>query len=324
MANNNVTKNENIVFSQITDPNFGRCVSITNGKIEIHVTLDIGPRIIHCACVGQENIFYQDTAKKTLGEKYDIYQKNDPEKGQIQDQIILYGGHRLWIAPEVVPRCYHPDNLPVTFLELENGARFTAAVEEHNQIQKIMTITMDSDAPRLKIVHCIRNVGQWDIRLAPWAITMLSPGGIAVMPMPDRSTGFLPNRNFTFWDYSELNDSRIYFGKNFMTLRQDESKENAFKMGYNNEAGWAAYFNKGQVFIKYFEPMVDGLYPDNGCCFETYTNGDMLEMETLGEMFELDPDEFVTLEEEWELYPADKPTNTQNEEQLREALSKFM
>ncbi|MCL2400465.1 MAG: DUF4380 domain-containing protein [Defluviitaleaceae bacterium] len=309
-----MAKNENITISQITDPNFGKCACITNGKIEVYVTLDFGPRVIHCACVGLENIFYQDIAKKTLGEKYDIY----------EDQIILYGGHRLWISPEVVPRCYHPDNQPVTFTEIENGARFTAAVEKHNQIQKIMTLTMDPDSSRVKPVHSIRNVGQWDIQLAPWAITMLSPGGIEVMPMPDRSTGFLPNRGFTFWDYTELNDSRLYLGKDFITLSQDASKQNAFKLGYNNEAGWAAYFNKGQIFIKYFEPTIDGIYPDNGCCFETYTNGDMLEMETLGEMYELQPDDFVTLEEEWELYPADKLTNAQDEIQLKAALDKFL
>lgn len=281
-----------VTTSPIVNPQFGNCISITNGQIELQVTLDFGPRVIHCSRVGMENMFFEDTKKAPLGEKYDIY----------EDQIILYGGHRLWISPEVVPRCYHPDNLTVTVTDVENGARFTAAPEKHNQIQKSMAITLDPDAPRVKVVHSIRNVGLWDIQLAPWAITMLAPGGVEIMPMPNMATDLLPNRNFTFWDYSELNDSRMYFGKEYMVLTQDISKENPFKLGYNNEGGWAAYFNKGQVFLKYFEPVLGGFYPDNGCCFESYTNGSMIEMETLGEMVELEPDDLITLEEEWELY----------------------
>jgi hypothetical protein len=153
---------------------------------------------------------------------------------------------------------------------------------------------------------------------------MLAPGGVEIMPMHNRETALLPNRNFTFWDYSELDDPRVHFGKEFITLRQDTSKENPFKLGYNNEAGWAAYFNRGQVFLKYFEPILDGVYPDNGCCFESYTNGRMIEMESLGEMFELEPDDFVTLEEEWELYEAAPPSDITDEAVLKASVEKWI
>jgi len=298
----------------MTDPTFGKCISISNSLVEVRVTVDFGPRIIHCSCAGMDNMFFEDTTKAVLGDKYK----------EFEDQLILYGGHRLWISPEVVPRCYHPDNEPVTFMEIEKGVRFTAAVEKHNQIEKCLTVTLEDDAPRIKVMHSVRNVGMWDIQLAPWAITMLAAGGTEIMPMPNRTTELLPNRNFTFWDYSELNDSRIYFGKDYMSLVQDASKENPFKLGYNNEAGWAAYFNKGQVFLKYFEPTVDGFYPDNGCSFETYTNGKMLEMETLGEMIELEPDDFVTHQEEWELYAAEKPASVRDEAVLKAAVANWI
>ena len=303
-----------VVCSPFVDPHFGKCVRISNGLVELRVTVDFGPRVIYCACAGMENMFWEDAAKTTLGEYYDFF----------DSQHILYGGHRLWIAPEIVPRCYHLDNLPVSVSYIEGGARFIAAVEKHNQIQKSISISLTPDAPLVKVVHCIRNVGMWDIQLAPWAITMLAPGGTEVMPMPDRTSDLLPNRNFTFWEYSELNDNRIYFGKDYLTLIQDPEKENAFKLGYNNENGWAAYFNRGQVFLKYFEPVIGGFYPDNGCCFETYTNGSFLEMESLGEIAELEPDDFITYEEEWELYKAEKPASPKDEVQLKAALKKWV
>lgn len=301
-------------IANITDPTWGNCISISNGLVELRATLDFGPRIIHCSVEGMENMFFEDLTKTPLGDKYDIF----------NDHLVLYGGHRLWISPEVVPRCYHPDNVPVTAEEIENGVRLSGAIEKHNQIQKIITVTLDPDSPRVKVMHTIRNTGLWDIQLAPWAITMLAPGGVEVLPMPNRVTELLPNRNFTFWDYSELNDSRMYFGKDYMSLKQDASKENPFKLGYNNEAGWAAYFNRGQVFLKYFEPILDGYYPDNGCCFESYTNGKMIEMETLGEIMELEPDDFVTLEEEWELYKADGPKDARDEAQLKGSVAKWI
>ena len=325
-----------VTTDTITDPHFGKCAVITNGLIELRVTIDIGPRVIYCACTGMDNMFFEDTKKTPLGEKFDVFKEESDKSDKFEkpvnsvnsvntnDQQKLYGGHRLWISPEVVPRCYHPDNLPVTVEELEDGARFTGAVEKYNQIQKSISLTLEPDAPHVKVVHTIRNVGLWDIRLAPWAITMLAPGGLEVMPMPARTTELLPNRNFTFWDYTELNDSRIYFGKDFLTLKQDTSKENPFKLGYNNEAGWAAYFNRGQVFLKYFEPTIEGFYPDNGCCFETYTNGSMIEMETLGEMYELDPDDFVTLEEEWEIYKGEGPKDPRDEGQLKAAVAEWI
>ena len=304
---------EEIKVTQITDPVFGKCLSMANELVELRVTLNFGPRIIYFACAGMENVFYQDEEKAAL-ENFE----------EFDDVFKLYGGHRLWISPEVLPRCYHPDNLPVSYTEIGRSIRFTGEEEKYNKIQKSITIAMKPGSPHVSVIHSIRNKGLWDIQLAPWAITMLAPGGIEVMPMPSRETKYLANRNFSFWDYSELNDSRLYLGEEFLTLIQDANKKNPFKLGYNNEKGWAAYFNKGQVFLKYFEPEIDGIYPDNGCCFETYTNAKFLEMETLGEINELGPDDFITLEETWELYPADSPGNTRDEAKLRESVSEWV
>jgi len=111
-----------------------------------------------------------------------------------------------------------------------------------------------------------------------------------------------------------MNDERVHWGKNFITLAQNPNKANPFKLGLNNEDGWAAYFNKGQVFIKYFDPVLEGFYPDNGCTFETYTNGAMLECETLGEFVRLEPGEECGFTEEWELHEADKMPSDDEEE----------
>ena len=70
-------------------------------------------------------------------------------------------------------------------------------------------------------------------------------------------------------------------------------------MGYNCEDGWIAYQVHGVTFIKKFDHMVDGDYPDNGCSVECYSNKDFQEMETLSPLYDLEPDETITYAEEW-------------------------
>jgi len=303
-----------VTITQIKDATFGNCVKMTNGLVELLVTTDFGPRVIHAGLCGMENMFYQDTDKKPLGELMDVF------GGDIHK---LYGGHRLWIAPEILPRCYHPDNKPVTCEPVTNGMKFFASVEDKINIRKSFTIVMAENEAKVTLDHSVENVGLWDIELSLWCITMMDKGGKAVMPFTKRKTGLLPNRNITLWDYSEMNDSRVYWGKEYVTLTQNTTKSNPFKLGYSNEDGWGAYFNKGQLFIKHFNPAVKGSYPDNGCTFETFTNDVMLESETLSPMTTIAPGRCAAHKEEWKFFSeAAVPSN--NEIEIYELMAKYI
>ncbi|MDR1532026.1 MAG: DUF4380 domain-containing protein [Clostridiales bacterium] len=283
---------------KISDPVFGSCVKLTNGLVELLVTVDFGPRVISCSLSGYENLFYQDLSFSALGSP-------QPEFGG--ETLKLYGGHRIWISPEILPRCYYPDSAPVNWEKTYEDedtltVDFTAPVEKVNLIQKKMSITIEADSNGVRLEHMIKNCGLWEIELAPWCITMMAPGSKEVIPMPARSTGLLSNRHIALWDYSEMNDHRVYWGKDFITLTQDPGTAQPFKLGLNNEDGWVAIFNKGQVFFKHFEPELDELYPDDGCTYETYTNEKMLEAESLGHYVILAPGESVLHSEDWEIY----------------------
>jgi hypothetical protein len=165
-----------------------------------------------------------------------------------------------------------------------------------------MRISLYEDDCEVYIKHYIRNVGLWPVVLAPWCITMMAAGGVCVMPQTKEATGLLPNRTIALWPYSEMNDPRVTWGKKFIVLRQDEARANAFKLGYNNQERWAAYFNKGQVFIKYISVEEGVEYPDGGCNFESYTNGTMLEIESLGPLAVIEPGEEIMLLEQWDLF----------------------
>jgi len=63
-----------------------------------------------------------------------------------------------------------------------------------------------------------------------------------------------------------------------------------------------AYWNAGTLFVKRFRHHEWAEYPDTGTSYQTFTNEDMLEMETVGALCNLLPGQSAQLEETWELF----------------------
>jgi len=297
-------------ITETTDKDFGKCIVMENGICELWVTVDFGPRIIHYSLAGKENIMYQDREKRPLGEPITPFE---------DDVFKLYGGHRLWTSPEILPRCYAPDNEPVTYKEVPGGMEFLTCPDK-TLVQKSLVVMMDEDSSDVEIVHRLHNNSMWDIELAPWAITQLAAGGTAVIPIDGPKTGLLPNRHMVFWDYTNLCDPRLTFGKDYAIIRQNAAQTDALKIGIFNHSGYAAYFINNQLFVKCFEAE-EGIYPDNGCNYECYANGDFLESETLGELCLLEPDESTVHIERWQIFEESKLPGL--EEDIKEILNKY-
>jgi len=274
---------------------------ITNGQIELIATLDVGPRIIHFGFCGGENAFK-------------VYRDQLGRSGEKTWQIR--GGHRLWHSPEAKPRTYFPDNDPVAYKQLpDGGIRLTPPPETPYSVQKEIDIYMDPAKNRVRLVHRITNVGAWPIELAPWALTVLEPGGIEIIPLPEKiphEKCLLPNQILVLWSYTDLADPRYHFGTRYITLRHDPNR-GATKIGLAHRCGWIAYLRNGLLFVKRFEYKEGQRYPDFGCNFETFTNQDMLECESLGPLTRLEPGQSVEHEEVWELYK-DVPAITPGDE----------
>ena len=263
---------------------------LTNGAIDLKVTLDIGPRIIHCGFSGGVNMFkeFKSQAGATGG-----------------NEFRSYGGHRLWQAPEDLKTTYFPDNRPVQMVEIPKGIRVTAPVEEVTQIQKELDITLSSSKAAAKVVNRITNAGSAPIELAPWALTVMDNNGVAVMPLPpfaEHDGHLLPVTNLALWSFTNLSDERWSFGKQTILLRQDPRLKDSLKIGQANEAGWLAYALAGQLFVKYAAYTPGSQYPDKGSSHEIYTDDQILELETLGPLTLLRPGASVELVEDWRLF----------------------
>jgi hypothetical protein len=269
---------------------------LSNGTVELIVLADVGPRILHYGFCGQGNMLYESTS----------------DAGQTGGGVFrLYGGHRLWVWPEVA-RTYYPDNRLVTVSSGDGFVRFTAPIEDcvpGTNLQKQFEVELDADGTHVRIVHTITNRSAIPTVLSIWCPTMMRPGGRAILPLPPRaamdSEHFQSVGPMALWSFTDLADPRWSFGTEFIQLSQDRKPQGRFSdqmTGIFNPAGWGAYYSDGAMFIKRATPLQNASYPDFGCNFEIFTNPEFLELETLSPVMHLEPSQSANYTETWALF----------------------
>ena len=80
-----------------------------------------------------------------------------------------------------------------------------------------------------------------------------------------------------------------------------------------NRFGWIALECEKQLFVMKFDHSDSVAYPDGNCNFETFTNGDFVELEALGPLVKLAPGETTELNEEWKLFGDFEPCSDEND-----------
>ncbi|MEI6085085.1 MAG: hypothetical protein WCS70_12390, partial [Verrucomicrobiota bacterium] len=149
------------------------------------------------------------------------------------------------------------------------------------------------------------------------------PGGTCIVPLPKRGShpqDLLPGNLLVPWLYTDMSDPRWTWGRQFILLRQQNGPPQ--KLGALLPDGWAAYALHGQLFVKKFACVAGANYADFGCNFETFTNQDMLEVETLGAITQLAPGESVEHRETWQLF-ADVPAPQNDRDVIRHVCPKL-
>lgn len=273
-----------------------RAFRIYNDTVQLIVLTEVGPRILFFGFLGDGNEFHEI-----------------PEhSGKCGDQTFrVYGGHRLWVAPEI-ERTYYPDNVPVSVHRQNDSFVFTAPPESTlpgTNLQKEIEIKLSESGARVAVTHRIRNLGVEATEMAPWALSVMASGGTAIVPLPPRErmsrARLLPEGVFALWCYTDLADPRWKIGTNYVQLRQASTCAGEFKEqmgGLFNPSGWGAYFRRGHLFIKKVKVEKNAKYPDFGCNFELYTDLHSLELETLGPLRHLKPGETAEHTEHWSLF----------------------
>ncbi|CAN5899578.1 hypothetical protein BH23PLA1_BH23PLA1_11520 [soil metagenome] len=288
---------EEITLEIVKDRGWENNLRLRNGEVELIVTLDVGPRILSYRRLDGENVLKE--YPEQLG------QSGEPE-------WMIRGGHRLWVSPEDPGRTYAPDNARVAHEVLGPGhVRLTPAPDRQYGLQKEIELKLDTSGTGVEIRHRVRNIGAEPTELAIWALTVLKPGGVEIIPLPPQAPHpggpetatvekYAPAQSFTTWPYTDFQDPRWTFGSQAILLRQDPNR-GPTKLGMLHRTGAVGYLNEGNLFLKRFSYLEGQTYPDFHCNYETFTNEDMLELETLGPLVKLAPGEMTEHLERWNL-----------------------
>lgn len=287
------------------------CLRLANGEIELVITAQVGPRVIRLGFAGEANLFanYPEQCGQTGGESW-----------------RSYGGHRLWHAPEVHGRTTCPDNHPVSWWQDEGWLHLQSPQEAATGIRKEIAIRLDEGSNHIRVMHALTNGGPWPVTLAPWAISVMAPGGTAIMPQepfvphPD---SLLPVRSVALWSYTDMGDPRLTWGKRFVRLAHAEGGQ-PLKIGASVTPGWSCHVHQAGIFIKRFAWEPAARYPDLGCNCEIFTNYRMLEVETLGPLVTLDPGATVSHQEDWFVFPPDGEMLRSNDDELEGRLAPLL
>lgn len=264
----------------------GAALRIGTPRLEAVVTTDCGPRVV--------------SLRAPRGRGGNLFIEF-PEDAPRAHGLALRGGHRLWHAPEAIPRTYQPDDLPLAVRSLPRGVALRQPVEPLTGLEK--GIALEAVAPdSLRVTHTLKNAGAWAVETAPWALTMLRPGGFGVLPLPpkgDHAAGdLLPGGALVPWTYTDLSlpvwrIRRDSIGIDVCRARAPQ------KLGITSYPGWSAYWLDGDVFVKHARLVAGATYPDLGCAFEVFTNGALIELETLGPQVRLEPGRSTVHVEHW-------------------------
>ncbi len=285
-----------VSYSEVRYRNFGRCLKIENAFAEIYVTLDFGPRVIRYALRGGSNIFFEDKGRTIFHDEKamsDYYGRGA--------SWYIYGGHRIWASPESLPESYYPDNTRVRYTATRSGVIFTPAPQRKNDLAMELELKLEEYGAGVTVKNRITNIAEKPKTFAVWALSVLTPGGLEIIPQNRHDTGLLGNRVMALWPYTDMSDKRVAWGHEYITLRQDKRAQTPFKLGTENRRGWAAYACHGVLFVKHFPFLEGAVYPDGGMNFETYTSHAFLEMESLSPLREMAPGETAELTENWDI-----------------------
>jgi hypothetical protein len=282
-----------VAIEKVAYKGWPNCVRLANDTVELIVTLDVGPRILRFGFIGGQNLF------KNFEEQMGLTAGNEWRS---------YGGHRLWHAPEVMPRTYYADNDPVEHAWDGAALKLLPPVERTTVLQKEIEILLAPTGGGVIVNHRLINRGCWDVEVAPWVLSVMDAAGRAIVPQEDfgpHPQFLAPARPVVLWKFTNMADPRWTWGERYIQLRHDAHGVKPQKVGLLNTKGWAAYTLRGEVFIKKYGYDPTARYADLGCNTELFTNGTMLELETLGPLSRIAPNGGVGHIERWGLFKAD-------------------
>lgn len=216
-------------------------------------------------------------------------------------RIELTGGHRLWVAPEVPELTYGFDDL--TGGLVRDG---DAVVVEDADTPLARRVRATLAGRTVLLQHTVTVAGGPSVRIAPWALSQLRPGGTVVLPVSrsDRDDhGLQASGSVITWPYTDLADERYSFTGDAVVVDSTLDDRPPTKIGVDGLAGWAAYVLDDIVLVmRWMPPAPDAALADLGAVAQTYIAPRFVELECLGAVRAVEPGGRADLAVRWTIH----------------------
>ena len=185
--------------------------------------------------------------------------------------------------------------------------------EEPYGVQKVMEIRLEESGSRVHIRLKVTNIGQSPTTLAPWAPTVMAPAAwrlsrcrpkqiIRGIRAEQNTPAILRRINRTlFGPFSISPTIAGRLARAISSCGRIRRKARPRSASAIRCHGWPISI-KARSLSSAFSHHEWAKYPDMGTSYQTFTNEDMLEMETVGALCTLLPGQSAELEETWELF----------------------
>ncbi len=278
-----------MAIESLTFASLSGCLKLSNGTTDLIVSTAVGPRILFYGATGGQNhlgSFPDSSVKTALG------------------SWKPYGGHRLWVWPELFPATYAPDNFPIQHEAHGDLSLTLHAPTDGASIEKQLRISLAPSGSKVQLHHTVTSHALWPIDIAVWAITIVASGTGIIPRVPFQThDDYAPvTQPLALCAFTDLQDPRFTLGLKYILLRADPARANAQKIGLRNKEGWVAHLLGDELFVKSFAHENRAAYPDYGVNTEIYVEGAFQEIELLGPRRIVWPGESLTLSEEWHLF----------------------
>lgn len=254
----------------------GNAVRMTTDEIELLVSIEFGPRILHVSRPGMPNLL------------------------QMPDSAGQPGGHSMYFLPERKNRNFQQDDVPVKWKREEDGVRFNAPVDQKSKLQPQLIVSREGQ-DSVKIIHRLYNHTAWPIEYSIVARGFMAGRGIAVVPAAAQNFGTsCAVASIALWPGATLGSEGAKIQDNFLFmqsgLKDAEDEDN--RIGLYNPEAWIAWKSEGQVLYRRFAD-APGLYPNfNSRCSVHAFHGNLI-LESFSPLAKVEPDSYLSHEEIW-------------------------
>ena len=263
---------------------FGKMLFAENGDIKLGIPLDFGIRISYLSYKNSKNLFFE--------------QPKDMTDLATEEGWRVYGGHRLWLAPES-EKDYNPDNSPISYEVLDDKIILYQENDELLKVKKSIEISFADDST-VRVKNNLENTDNKTRTFSVWAVTSMDGGGTEYIPLKYGERSYSPLTNVSMWYYTVLGDERAEYTPELIKLT-NRPYPTKYKIGVGHPNGTIKYVNHGVCFEKIFDIFKDKQYPDSNVSFETFMCDHMVEVETLSPLKEVAPNQTVSHTELWRL-----------------------